>query len=113
MRGWPRCRSRAAARRMTRPTGTGTTEHLDGTPEWQVAHRRVSPAMAGESRCVWRLTGEFHEVRAKVAVHNVDARGVAHDPERIGNLLVVVGVAGGAVVVQVDGEPELTGVLKH
>ena len=39
--------------------------------------------------------------------------GVADHLERAGDLDVVVAVAGGAVVVDVDGEPDLAGVLEH
>jgi hypothetical protein len=58
--------------------------------------------------------GELHQVRAEVAPCEVVATGgVAHDPERVGDLDVVAGVTGSAVVVDVEGEPELAGVSEH
>jgi catabolite regulation protein CreA len=60
------------------------------------------------------LAGELHQVRAEVAVRQVAVpRGSAHDPERVGNLDVVAGITGSAVVVDVERDPDLAGVLEH
>src|SRR5438045_1981996 len=57
------------------------------------------------------LAGELHQVRTEVAAREVAVPGgCAHDPERAVDKDVVAGVTGGAVVVDVDGEPDLAGV---
>src|SRR4051812_10322035 len=60
------------------------------------------------------LTRELPQVRTEVALGEVAVPGGgAHDPERAGHLSVVGGVSGSAVVVDVDGEASLAGVLEH
>jgi hypothetical protein len=64
-----------------------------------------------EGRSV-HLTCELHQVRAEVAAGGVVAPGgVAHDLERVGDLDVVGRVGGSAVVVDVEGEANLAGVV--
>ena len=64
----------------------------------------------------WRglLAGERHQVRAEVTVRQVAVPGgSAHEPEGAGDLDVVVGVTRSAVVVDIEGEPDLTGIAEH
>src|SRR4029434_4251489 len=92
-------------RRKGSPAPHGSWDNAVGQPRW--------PSRGGR----WigfALTGELHQVRTEVAVREVAVPGgSAHDPERVGDLDIVAGVTGSAVVVDVEGEPGLAGVLEH
>ena len=73
------------------------------TPPWRTS------AESDDRIC--GLACELAQVGAEVTVDEVVATSDAVDEvEGVGDFRVVVGVTGGAVVVDTDGEPELAGV---
>src|SRR4029453_6080719 len=90
---------------------------IRGCIDWRKRNtpdRRLGTPSSGQTLPDAALAGELHQVGTEVAVREVAVPGgSAHNPERAGDLDVVAGVTGSAVVVDVEGEPELAGVLEH
>src|SRR5262245_2141044 len=73
----------------------------------QGAKCSVAPAPTSQ------LAGELQQIRAEVvALRVVTPSGVAGDPE-VGDLKVVIGIAGCARIVDVHGKPDLAGIPEH
>src|SRR4029453_16941157 len=89
---------------------------IRGCIDWRnrnTRDRRLGKSSSGQTLPDAALAGELHKVRTEVAVREVAVPGgSAHNPERVGDLDVVAGVTGSAVVVDVEGEPGLAGGLE-
>src|SRR6185436_19774924 len=81
---------------------------------WPWTRGSSGRAPSSSEPSVRALARELRQVGAEVALREVAVpRGGPDDPEGAGDLDVVVGVAGRAVVVDVEGDPDLAGIAEH